>query len=161
MCFQKETALQGELYETTPPFPWLPPPYCLVETEAHTPGVTFLSRGLGIHFTIPTHPAGFPLSVHTPAQLGLCLLWQPCVCPAVSQEPVPVALSLQPPHPPGLPLDDGILQGLPVQAQSRLYSFILQALQSHGSDPTSSVQLILESEAHFPPQCGRSVIHGA
>ena len=62
---------------------------------------------------------------------------------------MPVALSLQPPHPPGLPLDDGILQGLPVQAQSRLYSFILQALQSHGSDPTSSVQLILESWGPF------------
>lgn len=71
MCFQKETSLQGELYETTPPFPWLPPPYCLLETEAHTPGVTFLSQGLGIHFTVPTHPAGFPLSVHTPTQLGL------------------------------------------------------------------------------------------
>lgn len=64
---------------------------------------------------------------------------------------MPVALSLQPPRPPGLPLDDGIFQGLPIQAQSGLYSFIPQALQSHGSDPTSSVQLILESEAHFLP----------
>ena len=90
-------------------------------------------------------------TVTTPAQLGLCLLWQPCICPAVPQEPVPAALSLKPPRSPSLPLDDGIFQGLPVQAQSGLYCFILQALQSHGSDPTSSVQLILESGAHFPP----------